>query len=232
MFVARCAPFVCLVVGMVFSCLDRFVTVTLASQYHPHRQILVSVKFVSAILGPEMAAPILWAPAKCVLSAGKPMSHKIPRFRGGGFGGGGESADFIFMGAGIFLNPHRNNFERKNKHPRFGIFSLQEYESESEKKSLHVLHDFRIVACCCASRVPNMFITKQMLKRTLGNLFAFPLRKRKRENIPRSLFAIVSMRMVRTNPHLVCATLCRSRNWLHQRIRIALAKRRHPDRKH
>ena len=31
--------------------------------------------------------------------------HKIPRFRGGyfGFGGGGESADFIFMGAGIFL---------------------------------------------------------------------------------------------------------------------------------
>ena len=35
--------------------------------------------------------------------------HKIPRFRGGGVfwvfggGGGGESADFIFMGARIFL---------------------------------------------------------------------------------------------------------------------------------
>ena len=33
--------------------------------------------------------------------------HKIPRFRGGGilgfWGGGGGSADFIFMGAGIFL---------------------------------------------------------------------------------------------------------------------------------
>ena len=28
------------------------------------RKILVSVKFVSAILGPEMAAPILWAPGK------------------------------------------------------------------------------------------------------------------------------------------------------------------------
>ena len=28
--------------------------------------------------------------------------HKIPRFRGGGFGGGG-SADFIFMGTRIFL---------------------------------------------------------------------------------------------------------------------------------
>ena len=27
-----------------------------------YRQILVSVKFVSAILGPEMPVPILWAP--------------------------------------------------------------------------------------------------------------------------------------------------------------------------
>ena len=43
---------------------------------------------------------------KCVLSAGKTHVHKIPRFRGGGyfgFFGGGESADFIFMGARIFL---------------------------------------------------------------------------------------------------------------------------------
>ena len=42
---------------------------------------------------------------KSVLSAGKTHAHKIPPFRGGyfGFGGGGESADFIFMGAGIFL---------------------------------------------------------------------------------------------------------------------------------
>ena len=45
----------------------------------------------------------------CVLSAGKPLVHKIPRSVGGGgrgnFGfGGGGSADFIFMGAGIFLN--------------------------------------------------------------------------------------------------------------------------------
>ena len=61
----------------------------------------MSVKFVSAILGPEMAARILWAPGqKCVLSAGKTYVHKIPRFRGGGyfgFGGGGVT------GAGIFL---------------------------------------------------------------------------------------------------------------------------------
>ena len=36
--------------------------------------------------------------------------HKIPRFRGGGYfgflGGGGGSADFIFMGARIFLKFH------------------------------------------------------------------------------------------------------------------------------
>ena len=39
---------------------------------------------------------------KCVLSAGKPMSIKF-RVLGGVLGGGGGSADFIFMGAGIFL---------------------------------------------------------------------------------------------------------------------------------
>ena len=37
---------------------------------------------------------------KCVLSAGKTRVHKIPPFRGGW---GGGSADFIFMGARIFL---------------------------------------------------------------------------------------------------------------------------------
>ena len=67
-------------------------------------KILVSVKVLSAILGPEMGASILWTPGKCVLSAGKTHAHKIPRFRVGVFwvwGGGG--ADFIFMGARIFL---------------------------------------------------------------------------------------------------------------------------------
>ena len=34
--------------------------------------------------------------------------HKIPRFRGGGWGGGG-SADFIFMGARIFLRKLRED---------------------------------------------------------------------------------------------------------------------------
>ena len=44
---------------------------------------------------------------KCVRSAGKSDVHKIPGFRGGGIilgFLGGESADFIFMGAGIFLS--------------------------------------------------------------------------------------------------------------------------------
>ena len=43
---------------------------------------------------------------KCALSAGKARVHKIPSFRGGArciLGLGGGSADFIFMGARIFL---------------------------------------------------------------------------------------------------------------------------------
>ena len=63
--------------------------------------LLVSVKFVSAILGPEMGAPILWTPGKMRSFCRKTHVHKIPRFRVFFFGGG--SADFIFMGARIFL---------------------------------------------------------------------------------------------------------------------------------
>ena len=67
------------------------------------RKILVSVKFLSAILGPEMGAPILWTPGKNAFFLQENLHvHKIPRF-GGGLGFGGGSADFIFMGAGIFL---------------------------------------------------------------------------------------------------------------------------------
>ena len=72
------------------------------------QKILVSVKFLSAILGPEMAAPI-WTPVKnAFFLQEKPHVHKIPRFRGGDFGfWGGGSSDFIFMGAAIFLNTIR-----------------------------------------------------------------------------------------------------------------------------
>ena len=68
-------------------------------------------KVLPAILGPEMAAPILWAPRKIAFFLqGNLHAHKIPRFIGGGvfgfFWGGGGSADFIFMGARTFLIIH------------------------------------------------------------------------------------------------------------------------------
>ena len=50
--------------------------------------------FLPAILGPEMAAPILWAPAKMrSFCRKKKPAHKIPRCRGGYFG-------FVFFGGG------------------------------------------------------------------------------------------------------------------------------------
>ena len=64
----------------------------------------MSVKFLSAILGPEMAAPILWTPGKLRSFCRKTCVNKIPRFGFFFLGGGGGSADFIFMGARTFLN--------------------------------------------------------------------------------------------------------------------------------
>ena len=66
----------------------------------------MSVKFVSAILGPEMTAPILWTPGKNAFFLQENLHvHKIPRFGGGGgsfgFGGGGEYR-FYFYGRGDF----------------------------------------------------------------------------------------------------------------------------------
>ena len=60
----------------------------------------MSVKFLSAILGQEMAAPILWTPGKCVRSAGKAMSIKFLVLGGGGYFGfwGGGSGRFYFYG--------------------------------------------------------------------------------------------------------------------------------------
>ena len=62
------------------------------------RKILVSVKFVSAILGPEMAAPIYGRLEKCVLSAGKPVSIKFLVLGAGGvFGVGGGEVPILFL---------------------------------------------------------------------------------------------------------------------------------------
>ena len=52
-----------------------------------------------------MAAPILWTPGKNAFFLQENLHvHKILRFRGRFWGGGGGSADFIFMGARIFLS--------------------------------------------------------------------------------------------------------------------------------
>ena len=66
----------------------------------------MSVKFVSAILGPEMGAPILWTPGKnAFFLQEKPMSVKFPFFwGGGGFWGGGECR-FYFYGRADFSDP-------------------------------------------------------------------------------------------------------------------------------
>ena len=57
-----------------------------------------------------MAAPILWMPGKMRPFCRKSHVHKIPRFRGGYFGFfWGGSADFIFMGARIFLTNNQSN---------------------------------------------------------------------------------------------------------------------------
>ena len=70
------------------------------------RKILASIKFLSAILGSEMGASILWMPGKMrSFSRKNSMSIKFLVLGGGGyFGFWGGSADFIFMGARIFLN--------------------------------------------------------------------------------------------------------------------------------
>ena len=74
------------------------------------RKILISIIFPPAILGPEMAATILWAPGIFwFFLLETTHAHKIPPFFGGGGGfwvfleGGGRSVNFILMGAGIFL---------------------------------------------------------------------------------------------------------------------------------
>ena len=72
----------------------------------------MSIKFVSAILGRKWQPQFYGHLEKCVLSAGKPVSIKFLVLGGGGYFGffGGGSADFIFMGAGIFLKVAKLRF--------------------------------------------------------------------------------------------------------------------------
>ena len=58
---------------------------------------------MSAILGPEMAAPILWTPGKYAFFLQKNLHvHKIPRFGGGFWVWGGGGGRFYFYGHGDF----------------------------------------------------------------------------------------------------------------------------------
>ena len=67
----------------------------------------MSIKFVSAILGPEMAAPILWTPGKnAFFLQGKPVSIKFRVLGGGGnlgLGGGGGEVPILFLWARGFF---------------------------------------------------------------------------------------------------------------------------------
>ena len=67
------------------------------------RKILVPVKFVSAILGPEMGAPILWTPGKMRSACRKNHVRKIPLFWGGFGGGGGGEVPILFLWARGFF---------------------------------------------------------------------------------------------------------------------------------
>ena len=73
------------------------------------RKILVSVKFVSAILGPEMGAPVLWTPGKMRSFCRKNHVRKIPLF-GGGFWGG--ECRFYFYGRADFSEFLQGVFRR------------------------------------------------------------------------------------------------------------------------
>ena len=75
------------------------------------RKNVGSIKFPPVIPVPEMAVPILWAPGIFWFFLLKnPHAHKIPPFRGGVLGffrRGGGSANFDFMGAGIFPDSYQ-----------------------------------------------------------------------------------------------------------------------------
>ena len=67
---------------------------------------LMSIIFPPAILGPEMAAPILWAPGIFwFFLLENPRAHKIPRFRGGSwvFLEGGVEVPILFLWAWGFF---------------------------------------------------------------------------------------------------------------------------------
>ena len=108
------------------------------------RKILVSVNFLSAILGPEMAAPILWAPGKMrSFLQEKTMSIQFLLLGGGisGLGGGGECRFYFYWARGFFWTLSRQQNLRER---RLGVFRMGAPESaqNSECGSIQTPHDF------------------------------------------------------------------------------------------
>ena len=97
----------------------------------------MSIIFPPAMLGSEMAAPILWAPRILLFLQENLHAHKIPRFGGGGnLGGkGGRTANYFLWARGVFLNCHpgriccRNN-SAGNSNLQFPATVWNEYEGE------------------------------------------------------------------------------------------------------
>ena len=83
----------------------------------------MSIKFPPAILGPEMAAPILWAPGIFwFFLLENPNAHKVPPVRGGGawvfLEGGVGKCQFYFYGRGDFSQKRQHTIvdEENKKH--------------------------------------------------------------------------------------------------------------------
>ena len=85
----------------------------------------------------------------------------------------------------VAYHPHRNNYERKNQNPKVFDFLSVGLRKRKRKKISGTLKYFVSVTCCCGLCVPNMIVAKASAKESLGNLFPFPLRKRKQKQIPR-----------------------------------------------
>ena len=99
------------------------------------RKSVMSIKFPPVILGPEMAAPILWAPGIFgFFLLENPHAHKNSPFRGGGWvflEGAGWKCQFYFSGAwgffrhiGVFRALRAQNLRPKDPHPHLLFIAL------------------------------------------------------------------------------------------------------------
>ena len=106
----------------------------------------MSVKYLSAIQGPEVAAPILWAREKMRSFCRKTsMSIKFLVLGGRVFWvlGGVGSADFIFMGAGIFLTKNRK-WRRQTGVRQSHPYRRQEHDTEIQYRLPRCLQNQRV----------------------------------------------------------------------------------------